>query len=97
MRLGENRAAVLDSTNSEARSYSPDSRASSSGRPIASPVKNSRFTLCFSMVRHTSSASNSGARMLVWPANKAIQVADWVAPWIIGGMANRIIGGAVTA
>ena len=35
--------------------------ASSSGRAIASPVKNSRFTLCSWIVRQTSSASNSGA------------------------------------
>ena len=97
LRLGENSAAVLDSRNSAERSYSPDSSASSNGRPMASPVKNSRFTLCFSTVRHTCSASNSGASTLVCPANSAIQVADWVAPWIIGGIANRTIGGAATA
>ena len=49
--LGENSAAVLANRNSDDRSYSLPacwwaSRASSSGRAIASPVKNSRFTLC---------------------------------------------------
>ena len=62
------------------------SSASSSGRAIASPVKNSRFTLCSWIIRQTSSASNSGASTTVWPENSDIQVADWVAPWIIGGI-----------
>ena len=99
LRLGENNAAVLASRNSEDRSRSSTvpSRASSSGRPIASPVKNNRLTLCFSIARHTSSASNSGASTTVWPANSAIQVADWVAPWIIGGIGKRIIGGPAVA
>ena len=62
------------------------SSASSNGRAIASPVKNSRFTLCSWIVRHTSSALNSGASTVVWPEKIDIQVADWVAPWIIGGI-----------
>ncbi|CEZ71554.1 Uncharacterised protein [Mycobacterium tuberculosis] len=64
----------------------PLTSASTSGRAIASPVKNSRFTLCLWIVRHTSSALNSGASTVVWPEKSAIQVADWVAPWIIGGI-----------
>ncbi len=90
--LVENSAAVLASRNSDrqvvGRCPRPDaaSSASSNGRAIASPVKNSRFTLCSWMVRHTSSASNSGVSTVVWPENSAIQVADCVAPWIIGGI-----------
>ena len=100
--LVENSAAVLASKNRDDRSYSLPfswwaSSASSSGRAIASPVKNSRFTLCSAMVRHTSSASNSGTSTTVWPENSDIQVADWVAPWIIGGIGYRTIGAFAAA
>ena len=68
--LGENSAAVLASRNSDDRSYSLPSSwcassASSNGRAIASPVKNNRFTLWSWIVRHTSSALNSGASTVV--------------------------------
>ena len=40
---------------------------------------------------------NSGASTEVWPEKSDIQVADWVAPWIIGGIGYRIIGGFAAA
>ena len=70
--LGENSAAVVASRNSDDRSYSLPlllvrQQRSSSGRAMASPVKNNRFTLCLWIVRQTSSALNSGASTVVWP------------------------------
>ena len=101
--LVENSAAVLASRNSERQVVLGlpcswwASSASSSGRAIASPVKNSRLTLCSWIIRQTSSALNSGASTTVWPENSDIQVADCVAPWIIGGIGSRIIGGLAAA
>ena len=56
---GEKTAAVLATTNSDARSrpaLDPAS-ASTSGRPIASPVIASVCTRSFSMIRQTASGS----------------------------------------
>ena len=53
--------------------------------------------MCSWIIRQTSSALNSGASTTVWPENSDIHVADWVAPWIIGGIGSRIIGGFSTA
>ncbi|SKS41379.1 Uncharacterised protein [Mycobacteroides abscessus subsp. abscessus] len=65
-----------------------------SGRAMASPAKNSMLILCFSMSSHTSSGLNSGASTVVRPWNRAMKVAAWVAPWIIGGIGNPMNGAA---
>ena len=61
---GEKTAAVLITATSEERSYLPgdSSRASVSGRPMASPVMNRLWIFSASTRRHTSCGSKRATR-----------------------------------
>ena len=91
--LVENNAAVLASRNSDERSRLVPSPCLLQhlqrveqwpGHRVAGEEQ--QVHLVIVIARQTSSASNSGAKTVVWPEKIDIQVADCVAPWIIGGI-----------
>ena len=86
-----NRAALDDNAtrlDASQRSGSA-SRASISGRPIASPVINMALMPCASTRSQTASASNLGSSTIVVPMNHWLIVAICAAPCISGGMTQN--------
>jgi hypothetical protein len=68
------------------------SNASISGRAIASPMKNSWWTLCSSISPHLVGVELPGEHVVA--GEQRIQVADWAAPWISGGAGSGSSAGS---
>ena len=90
---GENTAAVDDSDSSDDRSrplLGSSSRASTSGRAMASPVIISELAFSSSTSRHTSWGSNWPMSTTLLPWKLCPMTAHWVAPCMSGAMGRNV-------
>jgi len=92
--VGENTAAVLEIDTSDERSWSApaSSRASTRGRPIASPVIMIPLIRSSPTSCHTRLGSKRARRTILLPWNAPPITPHWVAPCINGAMGSIVPG-----
>jgi hypothetical protein len=98
---GEKTTAVEASTNSELRSSASgpprSSRASSSGRAMASPVIETLLIASRSMVRQASWGSNRRCITERFPSKAKRKNPHWAAPCMRGGRLSERIGASLAS